>query len=184
MNARSLRNKIEVFTDHVVDSEIDICVVTETWLRKRDDVALSALPPPGHSFKNISRTADRTGGGTGIMLRDTFKLTPVEGKEGLSFESSEWNVSANGKTTKFVIVYRPPYSEAHPVPTSVFFDEFAVYLEGVVMCPEVLVIAGDFNLHIDDRENADTRRFVELLETFGLVQHVTFSTLTYMRTLA
>ena len=118
---------------------------------------------------------EHTGGGTGIMLRDKFKLTLVEGKERLSFESSEWNVSANVKTTKFVIVYRPPYSEAHPVPTSVFFDEFAVYLEDVVMCPEVLVIAGDFNLHIDDPKNADTRRFFELLETFGLVQHVNFS---------
>ena len=75
-----------------------------------------------------------------------------------SFESSEWNVSAN-KTTKFVIVYRLPYCEAHPIPTSVFFDEFAVYLEDVVMCPEALVIASDFSLHIDDPENADTRRF-------------------------
>lgn len=177
MNARSLRNKIEVFADHVIGSEIDICVnFTNTWLQKRDDVILSALTPPGYSFKNISRMVERTGSGTGIMLRDTFKLTLVEGKERLSFESSKWNVSGNGKTTKFVIVYRPPYSEAHPVPTSVFFDEFAVYLEGVVMCPEVLVIAGDFNLRIDDPENADTRRFFELLETFRLVQHVNFST--------
>ena len=85
-------------------------------------------------------------------------------------------MSANVKTTKFVIVYTPPYCEAHPFPTSVFFDEFAVYLEYVVVCPEVLFIAGNFNLHIDDPENADTRGFFELLETFGLVQHVNFCT--------
>ena len=83
---------------------------------------------------------DSTGGGTGIMLRDKFKLRLVEGKERLSF------VSANGKSTKFVIVYRPPYSEVHPVPTTVFFDEFAVYLEGVFTCPRMLVIAGNFYL--------------------------------------
>ena len=40
----------------------------------------------------------------------------------------------------------------------------------------MLVIAGDFNLHTDDPENADTRRFFELLETFGFVQHVNFPT--------
>ena len=136
VNARSFRNKTEVFTDHVIDSEIDICVVTETWLRKRDAVVLSALTPPGYSIKSVPRAPERTGGGTGIimMLRDKFRLTLFEGKERLSFESSEWNASANVKTTKFVIVYRPPYSEAHPVPTSVLFDEFAVYLEDVVMC--------------------------------------------------
>ena len=80
----------------------------------------------------------------------------------LSYTLSEWNVPVNGKSTKFVIVYRPPYSEAHLVPTTVFFDEFAVYLEDVVMCPEVRDVAGDFNLHIDDPENADTKRFFEL----------------------
>ena len=77
VNARSLRNKTEVFTDHVIDTEIDICVVTETWLRKRDAVVLSALTPPGYSFKNVSRTPERTGGGTGIMLWHKFKLTLV-----------------------------------------------------------------------------------------------------------
>ena len=67
----------------MIDSEIDIYVVTETWLRERDAVVLSALIPPGYSFKNVPRTPERTGGETGIMLRDKFKLTLVEGKERL-----------------------------------------------------------------------------------------------------
>ena len=73
---------------------------------------------------------------------------------------------------RYVIVYRPPYSSLHPVSTSVFFDEFSQFLENVVMCPEALVISGDFNLHLDDLRDNDTKKFMDLLETFSLSQHV------------
>ena len=53
---------------------------------------------------------------------------------------------------------------------NMFFEEFANYLENVVMCPEILVITGDFNFHLDDST------FTELLETFGLLQHISLPT--------
>ncbi len=40
------------------------------------------------------------------------------------------------------------------------------------MCPEILLIAGDFNFHLDDLADDDSRKFIEVLETFGLTQHV------------
>ena len=73
---------------------------------------------------------------------------------------------------RHIIVYRPPYSSLHPVSASVFFDEFSQFLENVVMCPEVLVISGDFNFHLDDLRDNDTKKFKDLLETFSLSQHV------------
>ena len=41
------------------------------------------------------------------------------------------------------------------------------------MCPEPLVVAGEFNFRMD---YDDAIRFNELLETFRLSQHVTIST--------
>ena len=40
------------------------------------------------------------------------------------------------------------------------------------MCPEVLVISGDFNLHLHDLRDSDTKEFMDLLETFSLLQQV------------
>ena len=176
VNARSLKNKTEVFSDHVIDCKLDVCAVTETWLKKNDTVTLSALSPSGYIFKNIPRASDRTGGGTGILVRDNYNIHLVQAIERNSFEVSEWNVSTNGKTSKFVVVYRPPYSDAHPISTSVFFDEFAVFLESIVMCTEVLVISGDFNFHVNQLDTVDARKFADLLESFGLIQHVNFPT--------
>ena len=58
------------------------------------------------------------------------------------------------------------------ITSSTFFEEFSLFLEGIVMCPEILLIAGDFNFHLDDLADDDSRKFIEVLETFGLMQHV------------
>ncbi len=44
------------------------------------------------------------------------------------------------------------------------------------MCPEMLLISGDFNFHLDDMANTNTMKFNEMLETFGLKQHVSTPT--------
>ena len=35
-----------------------------------------------------------------------------------------------------------------------------------------LLIAGDFNFHLDDLNNKHAKRFVDILDGFGLQQHV------------
>ena len=59
-NSRSVRNKIESIIDHVVENDIDLCTVTETWLNDDDAVQLSVA---GDFFKNFSRQSQNRGGG-------------------------------------------------------------------------------------------------------------------------
>ena len=122
----------------------------------------------GYFFKNFSRQSQNRGGGTGILFRDSINVSLVDGKENKSFEYSEWIVKVHHRLMRHIIVYRPPYSSLHPVSASVFFDEFSQFSENVVMCPKVLVISGDFNLHLDDLRDNDTKKFTDLLETFSL----------------
>ena len=49
-----------------------------------------------------------------------------------SFEFSEWRVSFASLRAKLVVVYRPPYSEAHSITPGIFFEEFGSYLETVI----------------------------------------------------
>ena len=71
-----------------------------------------------------------------------------------------------------MIVYRPPYSEEHRVPVNVFLAEFPEYLESLLLCKEQLLTTGDFNIHVDDPQDSNARKFLELLEGLGLEQHV------------
>jgi hypothetical protein len=45
-------------------------------------------------------------------------------------------------------------------------------LETVVMSKEPLLILGDFNIHVDVADNLDCIKFLDMLESVGLQQHV------------
>lgn len=75
--------------------------------------------------------------------------------------------SSSPRKLRIVIIYRPPYSSNHPVPMSIFFADFSSFLENI-MSSVPLLIAGDFNIHIDVPGNADSVCFNELLESMGL----------------
>ena len=53
VNSRSVRNKIAVIIDHMVDSGIDICTITETWLKERDSVSIAGLSTAGFVFRSF-----------------------------------------------------------------------------------------------------------------------------------
>ena len=72
-----------------------------------------------------------------------------------------------------MVVYCPPYSKEHPVPASIFFQDFSAFLETTVLCPKVLQVSGDFHFHLDDSSDADARKFMELMDTLILLQHIT-----------
>ena len=61
-------------------------------------------------------------------------------------------LKTTNRSIRIVAVYRPPSSSA-----SVFFYEFSSYLENIVMCPEPLEIARDFNFHIDFVHSKDAK---------------------------
>ena len=177
VNARSLRNKTADVVDHVVNSNIDMCVVTETCLKDADSVTIAALYPDGYCFQNSPRENDRSGGGVGVVYKSIIGTKLIHANQCSSFEFSEWNVTIQNHVIKLVAVYRPPSSSTHPQPMSLFFfEEFSTYLESIVISTERLLISGDFNLHIESSEDTNAKKFCELLETFGLIQHVAFPT--------
>ena len=107
-----------------------------------------------------------------MLFRDSVNVSFVNGKESKSLEYSEWIAKVHDCLMRRIVLYRTPYSSLHPVSAPVFFNEFSQFLKNVVMCPEVLVICGDFNLHLDDLLDNDSKKFMDLQETFSLLQHV------------
>lgn len=104
VNARSLKNKVPLVTDHIINENIDICLFTETWLKDYDTVSFAGLSPTGYKFRNFSRQSERRGGGTGIMFRDSLDVRLSDAKENQSFEFSEWSVRVNQHVLNMVSV--------------------------------------------------------------------------------
>jgi endonuclease/exonuclease/phosphatase (EEP) superfamily protein YafD len=49
-------------------------------------------------------------------------------------------------------------------------------LEHLCILPGKVLIIGDFNIHWDDQNNAECKHFMDILDSFDLVQHVDFAT--------
>ena len=147
VNTRSVRNKVSSFVDYVIDSKLDICFVTETWLNDQDSVVRNEITPDGYVFKDHHRNG-QIGGGTGVLCRSSLGLQKISGGQKRSFEYSEYSVKLDNRKCHLHAIYRPPYSEGHPVNVSVFCDEFADYLESVVILVNPIVISNCYILYL------------------------------------
>ena len=113
-NSRSVRKKIESIIAHIVENDIGLCTVTETWLNDADSVSIAKLSVAGYSLKNFPRQSHNRSGGIGILFRDSLKVSLVDRKENKSFEFWELTDKVHDRSMRYVIVYRPPYSSLHP----------------------------------------------------------------------
>ena len=93
-----------------------------------------------------------------------------------SFEYSEWDINCRTQRIHMIVIYMSPYSEAHPVTTRVFLEEFSEFLGPAVFCTNHLVIVGGLSIHIDITDDADAIGLRDLLESTGLEQHVAVPT--------
>ena len=175
LNAQSLNNKAGEFTALVCEYKPDLVALTETWFYPMESASRPLCTPAGYKLLDYPRTS-RTGGGTGVLFSDNLTVKKWATAELRSFEYSEWDIKSETDRIHLIIIYRTPYSDAHPVTTSVFFEEFSSFLESAVFCSSHLLITGDFNIHMDVEDDTDAVRLRGLLESTGLKQHVTVPT--------
>ena len=141
-------------------------MLEKTFVNQELDIELVSYTLTGLKLIDLSRN-DRRGGGTALSFRENLNVQKIAAKELRSFKYLELIVSSGTFKVRVVVL------NTHPVTTSTFFTDFAVYLENLILSSEPLVITGDFNVHVDDR---DATKLSDLLDSMGLCQHVTQST--------
>ena len=120
----------------------------------------------------------RSGGGIGLLYKESLRVTKVQNGAEESFEFCELLIqSSTSRKIRLVIVYRPHNSPNHQrVPISTFLREFSSYMEPIILTKEPLIIVGDFNIHVDIPTDTDAVKFLDLLDSLALFQHVTAPT--------
>src|SRR6218665_1786038 len=71
-----------------------------------------------------------------------------------------------------IVIYRPGSESIHLD----FFTEFAILLAAISKFSCHIIILGDLNIHLDEINNCNTKRFNKLIATHELIQHVTVPT--------
>ena len=157
----------------MVDQDIDILALTETWLRPGniDDVEIRTLCPTGYRFLHVPRGHSR-GGGVGLLFKDTLQINSHITDTFTTFELMDIHFRSL-KSIRVQLIYHPPDN----ISCVLFLEEFSVLLEQIMAeSTGHLLISGDFNLHVDDPCSIYANRFNEILESCNLKQHVTGAT--------
>ena len=176
LKCRSVCNKSIILKDYIVERNFDLFAITETWLRPGDSdrVVIGDLVPSGYLFYHAPR--ESRGGGVGVILKRSPVVVTTENFTCYkSFEAIGIQMKILSRGVHVLVIYRPPSSSGINS-MNCFMGEFSSLLEEYVVKSGSLLIAGDFNFHIDDTSDVSTVNFINLLEAFNLSLHATHAT--------
>ena len=165
LNVRSLSSKLIQIQHLLKFSSLDILALMETWTRQNQclEVIKGTLSTMGFNLVAAYRP-DKTGGGIGIIYRDTLKVIKVDAGMNLTFEYLILELA--GKSI-ICIIYCPPNSS---IPT--LLEEFMDWVSHLLKRYVDPLIQGDFNVNLAEQGEPNSTAFLELLETYCLMQWV------------
>ena len=187
-NIRSLTNPLHYtsLSSLANDYSISLFCISETWISPNttnfelkssipDNFSLYSFPRPAPS-----NTKTNVGGGTAFLLHNSCSFLSSSSRIFKSFEMSSITFKVSSAKLTVFNIYRPPPSSSTKcrtyVPFSTFLAEFQDFLSTASTTPNDFLITGDFNLHIDCPSSPDTEKFLSVLSSCGLSQHVNFPT--------
>ena len=176
-NLQSIKSKTELVMDYLLDSKVDIAVLTGTWLSDDDAIWLKASDLNQHGYKTVYQNRPKwQGGGLAIICKSHLQIKQLDSWSKSSFEYLVCRIVGMSVAVTTVAIYHPPNLATNNSTNAKFIDEFTEYLADSIMTYNNIVTLGDFNLHINDQEDLDTGIFIDTITALGLGQYVDFAT--------
>ena len=134
LNSQSARNKVDLIGEAVIEHDIDILALTETWLTNtpKDEYYTKELSFSGYKLLNVPRPGGGGhGGGVAIIHKDglSAQIVATTGAGYTTFEHCDVQFTNNSGLLNIIVVYRPPPSKRNGHTVGAFLDEFRSLLE-------------------------------------------------------
>ena len=100
INARSLIPKITSFQEYIMSKDSNLCLITETWLKRNNETAHKSIPPDGYKIILPCRTNGRHGGGIALIYKELLKANEKRGCRGIKW----WNAAGSGLSLTLMIL--------------------------------------------------------------------------------
>ena len=170
LNSQSARNKVDLIGEAVIEHDIDILALTETWLTStpKDEYYTKELSSSGYKLINVPCPGGGGhGGGVAIIHKDCLSAQTVAttGAGYTTFEHCDVQFNNNSGLLNIIVVYRPPPTKRNGHMVSAFLDEFRSLLEDRM--------SRDLNFHVDNAADSNPKKFLNLLDLLNFSQHVT-----------
>ena len=170
VNARSICITIESFHQHIIEQEVNICAIMDTWLRNEDDLATRQIQPEGYKVLSYPRQG-RTGGGIALVHHNHINIMDLETNHPTltTMETHCFPINIAASQIFLQIIYQFPNTGKID-----FGNELADHFESHASnLTDKMLLVGDFNIHVD---NPDTILLNNLLASYNLVNRINFPT--------
>lgn len=180
LNARSLAKLIRrgdrALQDLIEGNDLDVLLVTETWLRPENDADVRRILPEGYDIFHVPRTLDREtkrGGGVAIICRTTLNCERESFHAVGAFEYVAVVLTPPGFADAVLVmcVYRPPSGTVSDF-SQEFLWEFNWLVHDVYNQFRNVIIGGDFNIWVDSPSKTVVQLFNITKLGLDLQQHV------------
>ena len=178
VNVQSVRNKIDHIIEAIISHDLDILILTETWLTTddKDQFFIRALNIKGYKFYSFPRGNNTGHGGVGIIIRSSINIKSASQCDSTNFENCILSLDLKQRRVDLCAVYRPPPSDKNKFTVNKFIEEFGDLLQSYASNSTPVAFLGDFNFHLDNGSNGNANRFTSLLHSLDFEQHVSSPT--------
>ena len=145
----------------MLSCNLDLLSVTESWLTSHDSITIADLTNSleDYTVYHLPRST-RRGGGPAVIARKGLHVLRNKSCVLSSFEHFDLTITSGDKVSRLVTVYRPPPSKKNGFTVErFFFSEFSALSEKLTVTSYQFLLCGDFNFHVDDNLNANTKTF-------------------------
>ena len=152
VNCQSIVNKTHTIQVETASHNIDLCALTETWIKQEDNTTILACCPLNYKAIPMPRPI-KTSSGIAIIYKDRLKVSQNNAYEYTTMECTDFIVStsSNDKNTYLAVIYWPLDTS-----TIAFLMDLANYMERNINITGNLILFGDFNIHVNNTQSPDT----------------------------
>ena len=171
-NAQSVRLKTSTIADYLIEHDLDMYLIVETWLNVNDHKIIGDLKGNSYELTQTPRE-DRKGGGILCLYKKELNVKKMDPPFVIkTMEFMEVMLTLKSRKIRFVTIYRPKPGDKNRYTMTCFYREFSKLMSYYNLTKEELIINGDFNFHVNKPQDPESRKFLDILTSFNLIQHI------------
>lgn len=164
-------NGFDQFKEVILDLDLDIIGVTETWLRP--DTPDTAVDIPGYTFMRKDRTSidpncTTRGGGVGVYIRNSIRIRPISciprQENEVGIEQLWIQAQLKRRNISIGVGYKAPHVNYAAI------SGLDTNLSNLQMASDNIIFMGDFNINLLERDKPDAKFLLKYLEKHNLSQ--------------
>ena len=169
-----ITSKVDQFQQELIELIMDMCGITETWLKHDNiDANVKEIPPQRYKILSTPRKTNQTGGRTALVYRDNYNIKLLDHPKNMdTMEFQGYHMRFKDTTLNLYVIYRIPSTSVLQ-----FCNELSLLFKSNLSNSSAKILyIGDFNIHVDERDSMDNINFQDTIDGFNYHNLVTFPT--------